>query len=256
MSAVQGLRIGPLTLRIEGPTLHPSLDGYQAPAARYGRRVVVTASESLPPETDPATAKVGFALTTAADHDHVTLWGDTARHTPWHAALCEIVARDAPTHGCLLVHAGAIRVAGGVALLIAPPGVGKTTAVRSAGRRAFASNAVLLDLSRGSPTVSAMPFAREPAPELDSPGSLPLVALAFVERSPDATVEWIAPSLATIRLMPHITRPRGGDPHARVRTDLALSMGGKARALTLGLPLGTGYLAALDAALHSMTNPR
>lgn len=256
MNTATDLRFGPVVLRVEGPAVHPLLHPYRAPATPGARRVVVTVADALPAETHPATAEVGFALVAHPAPDHVTLRGDPARHTPWLAALCEIVARDAPAHGCLLLHAGAVTVAGGVALLVAPPGVGKTTAVRAAGERAFASNAVLLDLTaEGAPRVWAMPFTREPAPELESARSLPLVAVAFVQRSPEAGVEWIAGSLATMRLMPHVTRPRGDDPHARARTELALSLGVRAAALRLGLPWGPGYLRALDAALHPKTSP-
>lgn len=255
MSTVSGLRFGRLALRVEGPALHPLLDAYRAPVAADARRVLLSVVASLPPEALAATSSVGFALTATADHDAITLGGDAARPTPWLAAFCELVARDAATHGCLLVHAGAVTVSGGVALLVAPPGVGKTTAVRHAVDRAFASNAVLLDLSGGTATVRAMPFTREPMPALESAATLPLSVFAFVEWASESTVEWIAPSLATMRLMPHVTRPRGADPHARTRTDLALMLGGKARALRLGLPSGPGYLAALDAALHTTTNP-
>lgn len=255
MSEEVGLRFGPVALRVEGPPPHPLLDPYRAPVGADARRVRVTLADELPPGAAPAMAEVGFALDAQADHDHLTLRGDPSRPTPWLAAFCELVARDAPEHRCLLLHAGAVTVEGGVALLVAPPGVGKTTAVRAAGARAFASNAVLIDLSGEVPTVLAMPFTREPAPELESPRRLPLAALAFVHRSPDATVEWIAGTLATIRLMPHVTRPRGDDPHARARTRLALSMGGRSRALRLGLPRGEGYLAALDDALQPTTYP-
>lgn len=257
MTAVPGLRFGPVALRVEGPALHPLLEVYRAAVPAGARRVVVTVADALPPSTPPSTAEVGFALAAHPDRDELTLRGDPARHTPWLAALCEVVARDAPTLGCMLLHAGAVTAPGGVALLLAPPGVGKTTAVRGAGGRAFASNAVLIDLAGEgrAPAVWAMPFTREPAPELESPGALPLAALAFVYRSPEPTAEWIAGSLATIRLMPHVTRPRGDDPHARARTGLALAMGGRVRALRLGLPRGPAYLAALDAALNPTTSP-
>ncbi|MBK6533376.1 MAG: hypothetical protein IPF99_28455 [Deltaproteobacteria bacterium] len=180
------LRFGPVALRVEGPAVHPLLDPWRAPVTADARRVVVTVAATLPTGTNPATAAVGFALAAHADRDDVTLRGDPGRPTPWLAALCEIVARDAPTHGCLLLHAGAVTVPGGVALLLAPPGVGKTTAVRGAGGRAFASNAVLVDLTGRPrpPMVWAMPFTREPAPELESARSLPLAAVAFVQRSP------------------------------------------------------------------------
>lgn len=250
MSSVTDLRFGPIALRVEGPAVHPLLEAWRSPVADECRRVLVTVADELPPGTAATTAEVGFALADHADHDHLTLRGDPSRPTPWLAAFCELVARDTPLHRCLLLHAGAVTVEGGVALLVAPPGVGKTTAVRAAGARAFASNAVLVDLSQEAPMVLAMPFTRDPAPELECLRSMPLAALAFVHRSSDPTIEWISGSLATIRLMPHVTRPRRGDPHARARTDLALSMGSRARAMRLGLPWGPGYLAALDKALQ------
>jgi hypothetical protein len=107
--------------------------------------------------------------------------------------------------------------------------------------------------------VYAMPFTREPCPELEAGEALPLVALAYVRRAEAPAVEWIAGSAATMQLMPHVTRPRGDDPHARARTHLALALGGAVPALRLGLPRGPGYLgaldAALDAALHPTTSP-
>ncbi|MDB4929117.1 MAG: hypothetical protein JWM10_1601 [Myxococcaceae bacterium] len=255
MSAPVGLRFGPIALRVEAPGLHPLLAPYLADVAADARRVVVAVAAALPPETPAATAEVGFALVAHPDHDAVTLRGDPARPTPWLAAFCEIVARDAPTRGALLIHAGAVTVAGGVALLVAAPGVGKTTAVRAAGARAFASNAVLVDGAAAGALVRAMPFTREPAPELESTAALPLAALAYVRRAEAPTVEWIKGSAATMLLMPHVTRPRGDDPHARARTLLALALGGAAPALRLGLPWGPGYLGALDAALHPTTIP-
>ncbi len=252
MTTGSGLRFGPVALWVEGPPLHPLLDPWRAPVTADARRVVVTVAATLPTGTNPATAAVGFALAAHADRDDVTLRGDPARPTPWLAAFCEVVARDAATHGGMLLHAGAVTVAGGVALLLAPPGVGKTTAVRGAGGRAFASNAVLVDLTGRPrpPMVRAMPFTDEPAPELDSQETLPLAVLAFVERAEHPTVERLVGSQATIRLMSHVTRPRGADPHVRIRAALTLSLGGEVRAVKLGLPRGPGYLAALDTALH------
>lgn len=255
MTAPFGLRFGPIALRVEGPAPHPLLAPYRADVGDEARRVVVAVAGSLPPETPAAMADVGFALTAHPDHDAVTLRGDPDRPTPWLAAFCEIVARDAPTRGALLVHAGAVTVEGGVALLVAPPGVGKTTAVRAAGRRAFASNAVLIDGAARGALVRAMPFTREPSPELESGEALPLAALAYVRRADAPTVEWIKGPAATMQLMPHVTRPRGADPHARARTQLALALGGAVPALRLGLPWGPGYLGALDAALHPTTSP-
>ncbi len=252
MSAAYGLRFGPVALALEGPPPHPLLRPWLCDPPVDARRVTVSLAPTLP--TD---AEVGFALTAHPDHDQLTIIDDPARHAPWLAAVCELVARDAPLHGCFLLHAGAVRVEGGVALLIAAPGVGKTTAVRAAGERAFASNSVLVEGGDGpsSMRVRAMPFNREAAPELEAPDRSPLVALAFVHRHSLATVEWMPGSTATMRLMSHVTRPRGEDPHARVRAGVALSLGGRVRALTLGLPWGPGYLAALDTALHPTTSP-
>lgn len=252
MSARYGLRFGPVSVSVDGPPPHPLLGRWVTDLANAARRVVVSMVPALPDDALGATAEVGFALTTHADHDHLALVDDPSRHIPWLAAMCEVVARDAPLRGCLLIHAGAVTVGGGVALLVAPPGVGKTTAVRAAGGRAFASNAVLVEVcdAPSAPIVWAMPFAGEPAPELDSLHPLPLVGVAFVSRQSQASVEWMPASLATMRLMPHVSRPRGADPHARLRTTLALELGGRTRALMLGLPLGPGYLEPLDAALH------
>lgn len=254
MSAAYVLRFGPVALAVDGPAPHPLLEPWRERSPANARPVSITLVAALPADTPSPTAEVGFALTAAPDRDHLTIVDDPTRSAPWLAAVCELVARDAPLRGCLLLHAGAVTVDGGVALLVAPPGTGKTTAVRAAGDRAFASNAVLVDLS-DEPVVRAMPFTREPAPELESPGALPLRAVAFVRRHSLPSVEWMPGSLATMRLMPHVTRPRGDDPHARLRTQLALSLGGRARALTLGLPWGPGYLAALDAALQPTTPP-
>ncbi len=258
MSARYGLRFGPVSLSVDGPPPHPLLGRWVTDVEGTARRVAVSTVHALPDDAPTATAEVGFALTTLPDHDRLALLDDPSRHTPWLAAMCEVVARDAPLSGCLLLHAGAVTVGGGVVLLVAAPGVGKTTAVRASGGRAFASNAVLVEVPGAAsvPIVWAMPFAREPAPELDSPHPLPLVGVAFVSRQPRASVEWMPAPLATMCLMPHVSRPRGADPHARLRTTLALELGGRARALKLGLTLGPGYLEALDAALHPTVTPR
>lgn len=254
MSAPYGLRFGPVALAVEGPPPHPLLEPWRGEVAPDARRVRVSVVASLAADAGPATVAAGFALTPHDDHDELAVV-EGERHAPWLAAVCEVVARESPPKRALLLHAGGVTVEGGVALLVAPPGVGKTTAVRAAGPRAFASNAVMVALEGGAPTVWAMPFNRDAAPELESPRALPLAAFAFVHRSDEPRVEWMASPLATMRLMSHVTRPRGDDPHARARTALALSLGAAARALTLGLPRGPGYLAALDAALHPMTSP-
>jgi hypothetical protein len=256
VSARYGLRFGPVALCVEGAPPHPSLDAHRAEVAAGARRVLVSVRDALPTGTPGRTAEAGFHIEPHPGHDHVTVLADPARHAPWLAAVCEVVAREAPARRALLLHAGAVTVPGGVALLVAAPGVGKTTAVRAAGERAFASNAVIVELrAAGPPMVWSVPFNRDLAPELESAHGLPLAALGFVHRASAPTVEWIAGTTATTLLMPHVTRPRGDDPAARARADLALSLLGVARSLRLGLSLGPGYLAALDDALHPTMNP-
>lgn len=186
----------------------------------------------------------GFEVVTAGTSQRV---GGALR-----AAVASMVAREAPGRGALLVHAGAVRVRGGVALLVAPPGTGKSTAVRAAGPRAFAGNAVLVDAPADAPLAMALPFAGDPDPSLDAPGEAPVRAVLSLRRAEAPSVEWIEGWRATTSLARAVVRPQGDDPYARERADLTLALLRSTRHAVLRAPPGPGYLPALDVALESV----
>lgn len=168
------------------------------------------------------------------------------------AALASLVAREAPRHGALLVHASAVRVKNGVALLIAPKGTGKTTAARAAGERAFAGNAVLVCGVNGEAHALALPFAGDPDPSLDARGTEPVQAIFSLQRAESLTIEWCDRGRATIPLARAVVRPHGGEPFARERAELTLTLASSIPHAVLRTPVGPGYLSALDAALEDL----
>ncbi len=244
MSSAPGLRFGPLDLVVAGAPLPGCLDAHVGSVDAASPTVQVAVVDALPKDTPRAHADAGFALRAEPGGWAIAVRGD-AGPSPWLAAFCEIVAREAPAADCALLHAGAVALRDGVALLVGPPGVGKTTAVRAAGSRAFASNAVLAEAG-GQRRVWAMPFNRDLEPALEAKGPRPLRAVAFVRRSDVAGIECLAGSAATVRLMAHVMRPRGDDPAPRLRSEVALRVLLGVPAVVLGMPRGPSYLVALD----------
>lgn len=241
---------GPLRYRVHAPGVPDALARFVDDTPGDARDVTVREGAA-----DVAPTGNGFALDARPDGDVVTLLHARTPAAGWVAAFAELVTRDAPARGALVLHAGAVRVARGVVALIGPPGVGKTTAVRRAGDRAFAGGALLAALDDATVRVRALPFAGDPTPELDARDAATLRAALTVVRGASPAVEWHQGFAATTGLMGCVVRPRGLDPNARARGDLTLRLTGVIPWGRLCTPETTGYLPALDAALETVGEP-
>lgn len=257
MSVRLRLAFGPLTYVVEGP------DGLAVPAwceahrtDREGpaRRVEVSLAEALPaPEGDGSFGDVGFVATHGAEGHRVVV--ERSRGARWGAALAALLGHDAPGEGAVVIHGAAVRVEGGVALLLAPCGTGKTTFARAAGSRSFAHNAVIARCDEaGALWVWSLPFAGDPHPELDAQGVAALRVVAQLRRGERPGFEWIARSEATIDLVRATVRAPARDPWARERFMIASALATRARVGRLRTTRGPGDLEALDAALHTASH--
>jgi len=221
---------GPLAYVLEGVTaaeLPPVLAGYVVGEAPAGaRHVAVCLIDTLETAPEGATEGNGFRL--AADE---VVWA--LRHgARWPgrgllAALSELVCRDAPSVDTVAVHAAALRVGNTLALVMAPPGTGKTTLARAARAACVAHNAVLV----GAAGLWPLPFAGDPEAGLDAPGGpfagpgvlVELVRGPSVSEGAAGVFEWLPRGAATTLAVRACARPRGPDPFASQRAVLALA---------------------------------
>lgn len=237
------LAFGPLAYRVARAHVPPRLAPFWREDAE-GRRVEVV-SAPAPPSARPT---LRAALLREADADTVFVRPPDALSLT--DGLCTLVSLDAPSQGCVLVHAAAITTPHGLALLVGPPGVGKSTLARRDPRRAFAFNSVLLHTDgRCWP----MPFAGVDDDPWVAP-SPPQKAAALIElvRSDRASVECLSGVHATVTLTRACVRPTGADPAGAERARCVFVLAGSVVALRLGLTDDPGYLAALDSALQRM----
>ena len=151
----------------------------------------------------PAAGAHDGASVTGTDEAVITVSGDHPRALI--GALATALAQRAPTVGAVVLHAAAVTVAGGVALLFAPSGTGKSTFAAIAGPRSFAHNAVVVTAG-DPPTAWAFPFAGDARPALDQTGARAVRLLARLERGTAPGFEWLPRSLATTTVMRHCAR--------------------------------------------------
>ncbi len=225
------LAFGPAryALTLDDGALPPELDRWRCPAASEDVAVRVIRAE--PADVVPDSA--GFAgdgFSVATGDGGVVVAVAPGRPRALISALAALVAQRAPLLGCVVLHAAAVRVAGGVALLLAPSGTGKTTFASLAAGRSFAHNAVIV-APDPTPRAWALPFAGDARPELDAAGEAPVVALARLERGSRPGFEWRSRSGATTVLMQHCARAPARDALARDRFMIA-------SALALRVPFG------------------
>jgi hypothetical protein len=141
-------------------------------------------------------------------------------------ALAALLAHRAPRDGCVVVHAAAVRVVGGVALLLAPSGTGKTTLAALAASRSFAHNAVVV-ATEPVPTAWAFPFAGDARPELNAVGTARVRVSARLVRGEHPGFEWLPRSSATTLIVRHCVRAPVGDTLARERFMIASALASK-----------------------------
>ncbi len=246
------LAFGPLTYVVEGPDelpVPPWCERHRGEREGAAQAVTVEALDALPAaEGDGAFADAGFVAWHGLAAHRIVV--DRARGPRWASALAALVGHDAPAVGAVVIHCAAIRVDGGVALLLAPSGTGKTTFARAAGPRSFAHNAVIVgDDGEGRPVAWALPFAGDPQRELDAPGAAPVRVVAQLVRAEAPGFEWIARSAATVSLARATVRAPTRDPWARERFMVASALATRAIVGRLCTSRGPRDLEPLDAAL-------
>lgn len=235
------LSLGPLryALRPEAlpASMQPFYDEDTAPDAR-------TVDVRPPSERTPdATATTRAAFARRDDRDLVF----AASALDLMDALCALCALDAPSHDCVLLHAAAVSTARGIALLTAPPGVGKSSAARHAAARAFAYNSVMV---RSDGLCWPMPFAGgDGDPVRFDPAPRTAGVLAEIARAELPSVEWLTRARATVALTRACVRPGGYDPAGGLRAQRIFTLAERLIPLRLGVTDDPRYLAALDAAL-------
>ena len=249
------LGFGPLAYVVEGP------DGLEVPPwcerhrdERHGSavRVAVEVVDALPAaDGEGAFGDVGFVAWHGLAAHRVVV--ERAGVHRWTSALAALVGHDAPAARAVVIHCAAIRVEGGVALLLAPSGTGKTTFARAAGPRSFAHNAVIVeDDAEGHPVAWALPFAGDLRPELDAPGSARVRVIAELARAGAPGFEWIARSAATVSLARATVRAPARDPWARERFMVASALATRAIVGRLCTSRDPRDLEPLDAVLSAI----
>lgn len=239
------IRFGPLSYELAGV-----LPRFLAPYAVEGvgaRRVDVEVGEGATPVRDAS-------VTIEPGRHRIFLRPDADPERSLHAPLAELVARDLGAHGALLLHASAVRVPGGVAVLVGPPSVGKTTFARHDPARAFAGNAVCARRVDGRWRAEALPFASDPDPELDAAGVEDLVVTVELHRGGEG-FEWIAPARATGVIMNRASATTLDDPWRRERALAALDLAASVALGSLGVTGRACDLKLLDRSLQASQRP-
>ncbi|MFO0624690.1 MAG: hypothetical protein U0325_03670 [Polyangiales bacterium] len=245
-----GLAFGPLRYAVDGP-LPAFLVPYAVPRG----------------EGDlPLSIQVG-----AVASSHATVWGTGVSlahghrviHLPagsdpersLHAPLAALAARDLPSVGALLLHASAVRGPRGAVLLVGPPSVGKTTFARHDPTRALAGNAVCAWRAEGGWVCAALPFASDPDPRLDAPGTHALGTIVELHRATTPWFEWQPPSRATVTLMKRVAVPSLDDPWKKARASCVLDLAAAVALASLGVTGSRTDLDHLDRCLNPSARP-
>lgn len=202
-----------------------------------------------------AVAVWGTAVSQEGDRRVIHLPAGRDAERALHAPLAELVGRDLPCVGGLLLHASAVRAARGAVLLIGPPSVGKTTFARHDPARALAGNAVCAWRANGGWLCAALPFASDPDPTLDAPGAHPLGAIVELHRAPAPWFEWQPPARATVSLMKRVAAPSLDDPCKRARVSCALDLAATVALASLGVTGRRADLDHLDRCLNPSARP-
>lgn len=238
--------LGPLVYELAG-WAPPLLDPFRTAPAPGARRVEVVVGEAFPPDATPVH---GAAVRALEDGDTVYLPGDRDPARMVHGPIAQLVARDLSALGALLLHASAVRVDGGVALLTGPPGVGKTTFARHDPARAFAGNAVCARRGDHGWVAAALPFASDPDPSLDAPGEAPVVAIAELAWAPSPSLEWLPGARATFIVARACVVPVLGAAPRATRAAAALDLAASVAIASLRAAGTRADLDLLDRSLH------
>jgi hypothetical protein len=160
-------------------------------------------------------------------------------------ALGALVVLDAEAHGAVVVHAAGVWAGGGVVLVVAPSGTGKSTLARAAGPRVFTYNAALV-VPGPAPRAWPLPFAGKPDPSLVASRAAEIVGVAVFQRADVPFIESCPGSRATTEMLRAVVRLRGAVPDANTRACRALAWAGCAPRARLGSPPDGRYLVKVD----------
>lgn len=217
--------LGPLRYEVVG-ALPPFLRARAVPGETAARRIEVSLAQAFPRD---AADVHGAAVRALPDRDEVYLPAGKDPSRTLHGPLAQLVARDLAALDGLLLHASAVRVAGGVALLAGAPGAGKTTLAGWDPSRAFAGNAVCARRAGERWVAEALPFASDPRPDLDAGGEAEVAAIVELGRAGSPSLEWASGHRATVIVARACVTPVLADPWRRRRAaailDLAASVG-------------------------------
>jgi hypothetical protein len=239
--------LGPLRYEVVGP-LPPFLRARALPGSDGAARVVeVVVTAALPADATPVH---NTAVRAGDDGDTVYLRADQDPLRSLHGPFAQLVARDLAGLDALLLHASAVRVTGGVALLVGPPSVGKSTFAGHDPARAFAGNAVCARRDGARWVAAALPFASDPDPRLDATGEAPVAAIVELSRASAPSFEWGSAARATMLLTRCCVAPSLGDPWRRRRAVAMLDLGASVGIASLGAAGTRADLDLLDRCLN------
>lgn len=251
------LAFGPLTYEVE-------LDaGIETPAwalrhASPGagrRRVMVVRCRTIPEVTGEGRFEDAGYVALHGANAHA-IYVEAGREARWITAFAMLVSHDAPSVGALVIHCAAVKIEGGVALLLAKGGTGKTTFARNAGARSFAHNAVIVEVREPERLRAwALPFAGDPQPDLDAEGEARVRVVALLERGEAPGFEWIPRSEATTSLARACVRAPAVDPWARERFMLAFALVARVDVGRMRTTRSPRDLESLDAASSTENRP-
>lgn len=254
-----GLRLGfgprSYDVTLEGGVTVPYwADRYQS-SVDASKRVEVRCVDALPELTGSRDFRDEGYVASHGDEAH-RIFVARGHEARWVVPFAALVAHDAPSVGALVIHCAAVRVEGGVALLLAKGGTGKSTFARAAGARSFAHNAVIVAVEgEDGPRAWSLPFAGDPQPDLDASGAARVRVVALLERGEAPGFEWTPRSEATTSLARSCVRAPAVDPWARERFMLALALAARVAVGRIRTTRGPRDLESLDAALSTENRP-
>lgn len=237
--------LGPLRYAVTG-YLPPWLRARVTDDAAGARPLAITLGDAPPGARDVH----GAAVREDDGADAVFLPTDRDPARMAHGPLAQLVARDLAALGALLLHASAVRTAGGVTLLVGPPSAGKTTFARHDLSRAFAGNAVCARREGGAWVARALPFASDPDPALDAADEVGVEAIVELARGAPGALEWIEGPAATMVVARACVRPVLADPWRRRRAAAILDLGASVGIASLRATGTRADLDLLDRWLH------
>lgn len=247
------MRIGGFAVRIEGPEVVQ-----RAVAARFGAFLADTAPAAVLRVEAAPSFDEGFhldepsatiALAPAGDEARFARggyslarsegWLEGARHLGEVDALVRLaLSLELPRCGALLLHAAAIEAPGGAAVLLGPPGAGKSTA--AAGLGALSDELTVIHVARSE--AEGTPYWHGIARRA------PIAALQVLERGSPAR-ERLTGAAALRAIAPHLVRYLLVPATERTILPLAAALCERVPVERLRCPEGAAYLPFLRGAL-------